>query len=129
MLEGERVSPLSRGGGWGGGRGGRGVRALRFATRVRLAFFAALAFAPVSHVAVVAGSETVLTIIIAAILAVIGCVIVISSLFSSILSFRSTVYGTIVLTRCKCRRQLVTLGGQNFVFASAAWQKSKNKHE
>lgn len=35
----------------------------------QLAFFAALAFAPVSHVAVVAGSETVLTIIIAAILA------------------------------------------------------------
>lgn len=35
----------------------------------QLAFFAALAFAPVSHVAVVAGSETVLTIIIAAFLA------------------------------------------------------------
>lgn len=35
----------------------------------QLAFFAALAFAPVSHVAVVAGSETVLTIIIAALLA------------------------------------------------------------
>lgn len=35
----------------------------------QLAFFAALAFAPVSHVAVVAGSETVLTIIIAGLLA------------------------------------------------------------
>lgn len=35
----------------------------------QLSFFAALAFAPVSHVSVVAGSETVLTVIIAAVLA------------------------------------------------------------
>jgi drug/metabolite transporter (DMT)-like permease len=35
----------------------------------QLCFFAALAFAPVSHVSVVAGSETVLTVIIAAVLA------------------------------------------------------------
>lgn len=35
----------------------------------QLAFFAALAFAPVSHVSVVAGSETVLTVILAALLA------------------------------------------------------------
>lgn len=35
----------------------------------QLSFFSALAFAPVSHVAVVASSETVLTVIIAALLA------------------------------------------------------------
>ncbi len=35
----------------------------------QLSFFAALAFAPVSHVSVVAGSETVLTVILAALLA------------------------------------------------------------
>jgi drug/metabolite transporter (DMT)-like permease len=38
-------------------------------TAGQLSFFAALAFAPVSHVSVVAGSETVLTVILAAILA------------------------------------------------------------